>query len=291
MWWEFVALASAFFSAAAAILEKKILFKEKAFTMSFILALFNLVLAIPFFFFVDYHLVTSSGLLVLFIKSVLGAAAYLLVMIGVKKLEISQALPLLVLTPGLVAVFAFIFLGESLEAMEILGMALLLLGTYILQVGSGKGFLGLVKSFVKARGNYYIVGALALFTTTSILDKALLVNYHMPVNAFMGFQHLFFAIIFSFGIFWYSGEMKGLGKTIRFSGLAIFGLALMTIVYRYTQVYATSIAPVALVMAIKRISVFFAVLIGGRMFMDKNLFIRILATAIMVTGAVLIIMS
>jgi drug/metabolite transporter (DMT)-like permease len=291
MGWELIALTSAFFSAVAAVLEKKILFKEKAFTMSFILALFNFVLAVPFFFFVDYSLVTSSALMVLFFKSILGAAAYLLVLMGMRRLEISQALPLLVLTPGLVALFAFLLLGESLVAMEIGGMILLLVGTYLLQVGGKKGFFSPVKSFVKSKGNYYILGALVLFTITSLLDKALLKNFNVPVNAFMGFQHLFFAIIFGFVAIFYVGERKEFVRAIRFSGWAILALAVVTVIYRYTQIYATNIAPVALVLAMKRISVFFAVLIGGKLFRDSNLFVRIIATALMVGGAVMIIVS
>lgn len=289
-WWV-IALVSAFFSAVAAIVEKKILFKEKAFSMSLILALFNLVLAIPFFFFVDYSLVTYSGLGVLFFKSVLGALAFLFVMLGIKNLELSKALPLLVLTPGLVAVFAFLTLGESLKVIEIVGLILLLLGTYVLQLGNGKGFMAPWKSFINSRGNYYILGALILFTVTSILDKAVLKNYKVPINAFMGFQHFFFAIIFLLFALFYFKDCRGLRSSFRFSGRLILLLAFVTIVYRYAHVYAISVAPVALVLAVKRVSVFFAVLIGGRLFREGNLMRRLLATAIMIIGAVLIIFN
>ena len=288
MEWYIIALTAAFFSASAAILEKKILFKEKALSLSLILALFNLILVIPFFFLIDYSSITSSGLLVLFLKSILGAFAFLFVMKGIKNLEISKALPLLVLTPGLVAFFAFITLGESLKLVEIGGMILLLGGTYILQLEKKQDILEPWKNFIKTRGNYYILGALILFTITSILDKAILKNYKIPLNAFMSFQHLFLAIVFLFLAIIYSKNMN-IKKTFKFSWLPISILAVITIIYRYSHLYAISIAPVALVLSIKRISVFFAVLIGGKLFRDKSLKRRIIATAIMVIGAVLII--
>ena len=286
--WYFLALISAFFSATAAIIEKKVLFKEKALGFSVALALLNLIIAIPFFFFINFSTLTTAGLLVLFIKSFLGALAFLCVMIGIKNLEISKALPLLVLTPGLVAIGALIFLKESLSQLEILGMILLLGGTYVLQLKGKQTITSPWKSFIKSKGNLYIIGALLLFTITSILDKALLKNFKVPVNAFMGFQHLFLAIIFIIFIL-STGKTNQLKPVFKNSLKYMIILALITITYRYTQILAVKAAPVALVLSIKRISVFFAVLIGGSLFKDHNLLTRVIATAIMVVGAVLII--
>ena len=285
-----LALGSAFFSAAAAIAEKKVLFKERALSFSVVLALFNLILVVPFFFFIDFSVLTFPGLAVLFFKSVLGALAFLCVMLGIKNLEISKALPLLVLTPGLVALGAFIFLGEALSLFEIGGMVLLLVGTYVLQLGRRKDFLGPWKSFIGSKGNQYIVYALVLFTVTSILDKAILKNFKVPVNAFIGFQHLFFAIVFVFLVV-SSGGARDVKRSFKFSWGWILLISLFTITYRYTQISAVKIAPVALVLSLKRVSVFFAVVIGGRIFSDHNLFVRAVATAMMVCGAVMVIVG
>lgn len=287
--WYNLALTSAFFSAIAAIIEKKVLFKEKALGFSVTLALLNLIIAIPFFFFINFSILTTSGLIVLFIKSVLGALAFLCVMIGIKNLELSKALPLLVLTPGLVAIGALIFLKESLSQVEILGMVLLLIGTYVLQLKQNQKFLDPWKIFIKSKGHLYIIGALLLFTITSILDKAILKNFKVPVNAFMGFQHLFLAMIFLCFII-FSGKAKQIKPIFKNSLKYMIILALITITYRYTQILAVKQAPVALVLSIKRISVFFAVIIGGRLFREHNLLKRAIATAIMVVGAVLVIM-
>jgi len=290
MEWYIVALISALFSAGAAILEKKILFKEKALSMTFILSIFNLILSIPFFFFIDYSLISLLPMVVLFFKSILGAIAFLFVMKGIKNLEISKALPLLVLTPGLVAFFAFVILGESLKLIEIGGMVLLLAGTYVLQLRVGQGISSPLKSFIHSRGNYYILVALFLFTIASILDKALLKNFKVPLNAFFGFQHLFFAIVFAFLVV-VSSRGIDLKRSFKFSGRFILILAIITIVYRYAHLYAIKLAPVALVLSIKRISVFFAVLIGGTLFRDRSLLRRTIATAMMIAGAILIIVN
>ncbi|MFH1359221.1 MAG: EamA family transporter [archaeon] len=294
--WYILAFISAFFSAAAAIYEKKVLFKEKALSFSALFAVINFFLAIPFFFFINYAGLSDLGLTVVLIKSFFEAAAFLCVMMGIKNLELSAALPLLVLTPGLVAIFAFLTLGEALTGLQILGIILLIIGTYTLQV-EGKQLKGKkkfdffrpFKVFANSKGYYYILAALLLFTTTSILDKAILSNFKVSLNAFMGFQHLFLAIIFMLIVI-FSGKSSHLKHAFKFSGKLILLISIFTIIYRYTQLSAVKIAPVALVLSIKRISVFFAVLIGGRMFKEHNLIIRTIATAIMVAGAILVIL-
>ena len=289
--WYLLALISAFFSAIASIFEKKVLFKEKAIGFSTLFAIFNLLLAIPFFFFINLELVTSSALLALILKSILEATAFLCIMQAIKNLELSAALPLLVLTPGLVAIGAFFILGEALTQIQILGIFLLLIGTYTLQVKTKEkqNLLDPIKAFFKTRTYYYIIIALILFTTTSILDKAILKNFNLPLNAFMGFQHLFLAIIFIIFII-STKKNQELKHSLKFSWKIILTISIFTIIYRYTQLSAVKIAPVALVLSIKRISVFFAVLIGGRLFHEHDLLIRTIATGIMITGAVLIIL-
>jgi len=287
--WYIFSLIAAIFSAAAAISQKKILFKESALGFSLLVALFNLILAIPFFFFIDYSALTSSGIFVLLLKSILGAIAFLFVMLGIKNLEISKALSLLVLTPGLVAIFAFLFLGEGLTNFEILGLILLTGGIYILSLKKKQKIKEPIKKAFSSKGHYYILAALLLFTITSILDKAVLSNFKVPLNAFMGFQHLFFAIVFIIILFSSKKHIE-FKSAIKNSWKWILLVAIFTITYRYTHLLAIKSAPVALALSIKRISVFLAVVIGGTLFKDKRLLTKLIATIIMITGTTLIIM-
>ena len=290
MEWYILALMSAFFSAAAAVLQKKVLFKEKALSFVTVLAIFNLIIAIPFFFYIQAGSLTFLNLGVLLLKSILGALAFLCVMLGIKNLELSHALPLLVLTPGLVALFAFFILGESISALALLGMILLLGGTYLLQLGEHVKPSEPFKIFLRSKGHRYIVYALILFTITSLLDKALLSNFKLPLNAFMGFQHLFYALIF-LSIVIFSGGIKDFKGTFKGTWKWILVIAFVTIAYRYAHLSAIkSASSVALALSMKRTAVFFATIIGGRIFKEHDLKKRILATLIMVIGAVLVIM-
>jgi len=286
--WYALSLSSALFSAFAAIIQKKVLFRQTALGFSTLLSIFNLILAIPFFFLIDFSSLPLSGIFVLFFKSVLAAGAFYCVMAGIKNLELSRALPLLVLTPGLVAFFAFIFLQEPLTKIEIIGIFLLIIGTYTLSLKPKQKLKTPFKEIIKPKGFYFIITALALFTISSILDKALLKNFNLPLNAFMGFQHLFFAFIFLIIILCLT-KTKEVQKAFKKSWKFILIIAFFTIIYRYTHLQAISMAPVALALSIKRISVFIAVVLGGTLFKEHNLFRKIFATITMTIGAILII--
>lgn len=287
--WFFIALISAVLSAASAISQKKILFSLSALEFVFYVSVFNILLALPFFFMADLSHVTTESLAVLAFKSILGAMAYYCVMTALKNLDISGALPLLVLTPGLVALFAFIFKLEVLSLLQVTGMFLLLAGTYLLEMKPKQAITEPVKIFTRSKNYHYIGFALALFTASSILDKILLGKYKMPPDAFMAYQQLFYAVVIA--ILFFLSSAKKRNPFISFDKRIWFWIILisiLTIGYRYTQIKAIKIAPVSLVLSVKRISVFIAVVLGGRLFNEKNLLRKSIATAIMVIGAIMI---
>ena len=289
MSWFLLAFISALFSAAAAISQKKILFKIGALEFSLLLSILNIIFLLPLFFFLNYENIFWVKLLVLYIKTILEAFAFLNVMLAIKNFEISKALPLLALTPGLVAVSAFIFIGDSLTLNEVFGILLLILGTYILETRTRRELLDPFKIFISSKKHHYVLTALLLFTVTALIDRLLLHKYDMEPESFLVFQNLFIAINFIF-IFLFS--KKTFNSAINFIKRDVLTLLVLisvfTIIYRYAQIEAVKIAPVALVLAVKRISIFFAAVIGGRIFKEHNLWVRAAATAIIILGTLLI---
>ncbi|HMN49395.1 MAG TPA: EamA family transporter [Ignavibacteriaceae bacterium] len=290
MTWFFIALTSAFLSAFAAITQKKVLFNLGALEFSFLLSLVNLLFSIPFFFFIDYATINTFNLLILFIKSIIGVGAFFCVMLSLKNLEISNALPLLALTPGFVAIFAFILLGESLKMIEVLGLLFLIAGTFILESKNFKELFFPFSIFLKSKYHRFIILALLLFTASSILDKLLLIKLNLSPISLTAFQHIYFAILFSILYIFFRSKEVAAPVSIKKNNLGWIALiSILTIGYRYTQIVAVSLASVALVLAIKRTSVFWATVIGGKLFNDKDLLKRSLAAILIVIGAILIL--
>ncbi len=122
------------------------------------------------------------------------------------------------------------------------------------------------------------------------MDRFLVTDLKLSVNTFMGFQHIFYAI--NFLILYLIKERKfSFEKNILNNSLIlwIILIAILTVGYRYTQILAVTLAPVALIIAVKRISVFFSAIAGGKLFNEKNLLQKGIATAIMIAGAILLL--
>jgi uncharacterized membrane protein len=289
--WQLLAITSALFSALAAVFEKKALFKTDPLSFSFILSAITFVLALPFFAFVEFGQINTSAVIVLYIKSVLGAAAFLLVMYGIKNNELSSSLPLLVFTPALVAIVAFFFLGEAIETNGIFGMILLLIGTYFLQLEKNGSWLSPFLFVQKNKAQWYIIGAIVLFTITSVLDKTILKAYKLDPDAFLPIQQLFFTLNFLLIFLIKKQSFKTVGLNLKQTFWIILMVAVFAIIYRYSHILAIKSGSVALVLSVKRTSVFFAAIIGGTWFKEKNVLQRSIATAVMVAGVILIILA
>jgi drug/metabolite transporter (DMT)-like permease len=270
--------------------QKKILSGTGVFEFSLIVSVFGLIFSLPFFTAISYESLTAASVLILYLKSVLGTFAFLCVMLVIKNFEISKALPLMVLTPGLVAVFAFLFLSDSLSYKEVSGIILLMAGTYILEVSDRRNIFNSFTIVFKSQHYYYIIFALILFTASAVLDRLLLTDYKFPPESFMAFQQLFFAanflIIFLIKRKGYQFKRIFTDKNIL---LWIIIVAILTVGYRYTQIEATKIAPVALVLSVKRISVFFSSVAGGKIFREKNIIVRAAAAAVMIAGTLFLL--
>jgi len=290
MTWFFIALLSSFLSAFAAITQKKVLFNLNPVQFSYYLSITNLVLSIPFFFFIDYDTINFSNLSILFIKSLIGVAAFLCVMTALKNLQISNALPLLALTPGFVAVFAFIFLVEGLKFFEVLGLISLITGTYILESKNLTEILFPLNVFIKSRYHQYILAALLLFTASSVMDKLLVAQMGLTPVSLTAIQNGYFAILFFIIYLAFKGKLEGRAPQINKTDvLWILLISVLTIGYRFTQIVSVSIASVALTLAVKRTSVLWATVIGGKIFKDTNLLKKTIAVLFILVGAILIL--
>lgn len=291
MEWYWLALSSALLSAFAAIMQKKALGKISALNFTVIVSLFIALISTFLIGKVDLSAAGSYSILVLFGKSIINATAFLLIMVALKNLDISRALPVLAASPMTVALLAFIFLGESLSLSEVMGMLLIVSGTYILELKRNENILAPFRVFIDSKYHRIILSALGLMSLSAILDKLLLTSFKLPPLTFLVIQNYFFLIIFLIFRMLYNLKnnneklFNGVSKNIL---LIIILIAIATIGYRWTQIEATKLGPVGLVIAVKRLSVLFAVVIGAKLFKEENYLRKVIATITIVAGALLI---
>jgi uncharacterized membrane protein len=287
--WFLFASASAILSAAAAILQKKALVRVDALEFSFVLscAVLTLSLFVPFV--TDVTALSSTALVFLLIKSIMGGVGFLLVMMSLERNPITSALPLLGMTPAVTAVFGIVVLGEHLQGVEWIGLALMMAGTFILEQGPGPSLTAAWSSFFRSRKHLPVFGALVLFASSSIIDRLLLTGHRTDPRVVMFYQHIVYVVIF-WGMLAMrrSSTITVLCAARTYAGPIVL-IALVTIGYRFAQLEATKLAPVALVLAVKRTSILYASVVGGNLFSEEGLAKKIVAAALIVGAGFLML--
>jgi transporter family protein len=286
--WFLYALLSAIFSAAAALSQKSVLKHIDAVSFSFFVSVANALLIGAYVTIYGLPFLGATEAFIFLGKTLLGAFAFLCVMISIRNFELSSVLPVLAFTPALVALAAFFFLGEKLSAIEITGMSFMLGGIYLLEVKEKK-LLMPIKKLLTASESKYIVFALILFTFSSVIDKTLIGVYKIRPRDFIIWQQIFAPPIFAI-IFAYFAKQ---GKTeIKFSAKIIYliiAISVFTIAYRFLYVKSLQYGAVALALTVKRFSVFLAVLASGKLLNEKNIPRKAIATIIILTGSYLLL--
>ena len=289
MIWFVFGTCSAVLSAASAIIQKKILFRLTALEFSFLVSAAILIVSLFVPLSVDVSSIPSSVLMILMAKSILGGTAFLLVMMSLEHNQISSALPMLGLTPGVTALFALVLLGESLQPAEWAGIGLMMAGTYTLEMRPGRNVFQPFASIFGNKNFYFIYGAVGLFAVSSVADRLLVSSYKVDPLVVLFYQHIVYCALFGIQLLLRRFSFSTLVRKGKGQLPFILIAALLTIGYRFTQLEATKLAPVALVLAVKRTSILYATFFGGRMFSDDRLSAKLLAGVMIVAAGFMIL--
>ncbi|MEA3229382.1 MAG: DMT family transporter [archaeon] len=288
-WYIFAGLC-AILAGLSAIVEKKTLRKQHAMEFSAALAIFNLLIVLPFLAKADISSIPIELYPFIFGVSILGSIAFLLIAKSLRHMEISQVSPLLNFGPVFLVVAAYIFLNETITTVQLAGILLIVTGSYILEIDHGfQNILDPLRKMFSSRYIVYILLALILYTFSSIGDKIILniispITYIIVVQFFIAINFIVLITIFHDGI-------HGIKRGIRNAGKWILIVAILTTSYRLFQAQAVSMAFVSLVTPIKRTSTLLTTLVGGEIFHEDNLAKKAIACVIMLLGAYFVIMG
>lgn len=297
--WYGYALISAACIATVGLLEKKTLQREHSSEYVTVFSTIKLSLFLLFFFPSISWGVTNLQFFWLVLDGVIGALAFWLVAKAIRRMEFSSAVPILSLDPGLTAVLAFLYLGERLTPIHVLGLGFMVAGTYVLElhrshdetksqaVNRWRTMLSPLTRVWKQPGGIYIIGGLLCFSISSTIDRSLLKE--VAVNTYIAYTLITSTAIFLF-IFLRSRQTiqilrPGRGYVFFFVMIA----AALHLTSNVAQAKAVSIAAVGLVIAIKRLSVLLDVVIGGKFFHERHLAQKAIATVVMLIGVFFIV--
>ena len=287
--WVFFAVGASVLVAILTIIEKKTLIKEHAMKFSTVLALFNVIISVVYLPKVNFN-ISGTALFFTYIASVFGGLAFLFLAKGVRHTEVSLSSPLLNFGPAVTAILAFILLHEALSIWQILGIAVLIVGTYVLEVDhSVEHLMDPFKRLIKSKYVHFIFFAILMYGLASIVDKHVISNLGINTFTYLFFAHLFIAFNYFVMISIYYGGTKDIVDGIKNSGKYIIIIAVLITLARLMMLEAISIALVSLVIPLKRLSTLFVTIFGGKFFHEKGLKLKIIGCIIMLGGVFFVV--
>jgi drug/metabolite transporter (DMT)-like permease len=193
-------------------------------------------------------------------------------------------MPFTAFTPIFLIPIAFAILGELPERQGFLGIILIIAGAYIIHLRAGNLFQPLV-NILREKGTRYMLVVAFIWSISATVDKVAVLS---SSPEFYGVTiYLLLAGVYSPYIYWHHRELlKGIVvhlKNLIFLGALSGGVVIF-------QFLALQYLEVSYVIAFKRAGIIFSVLSGYFFFGEKNIVKNSLATAMIISGAILIIL-
>lgn len=220
------------------------------------------------------NLIFSSALFVNFLAmGILGALGNYFIIKALSIGELSSLAPINSYKPIVAMLFAWFYLKEIPNINSIIGIGLIIIGTYVLAN----------KTNFNSKAVYYRILALIFSGTEAVFIKKiiLLTNIHTSflLWAVAGLIFSFIFVIFS------KNEIKPPSSI--YLGLLILSVGIM----QYSTNYVFSKINVSYALALFQLSTILSVFLGINIFHEKNLGRKIIASFVMFIGAVIIILN
>ncbi|MCR4322581.1 MAG: DMT family transporter [Candidatus Azambacteria bacterium] len=283
-------LLSAFALSVCSVAAKKALRKEHSLDFSIFANILGVLLLLPFIGFIDFNIdLLHLGLI--YIASFFGVFAFWFSIRALRHIEISVEAPLANLSVVFTALLGYLILGEKLGGFDMLGIFLLFLGAYLIEVNhGGVDLLYPFREFKNSKYIHYLLLGVIFSSLATITDRLILKE--TPVMTYLFFVYLFLTInhIALFFLFHrkdvplsiiYKEAKDSIGWAILFSIARLISSFFMALAL--TMLYA------ALVVALKRLSVLLSIVLGGSLFHEKQWKWRMGSAMIMLLGILLII--
>jgi drug/metabolite transporter (DMT)-like permease len=234
--------------------------------------------------FIDIPELDSVFFVITFLAIPLDIIAVLLYIRAIKVSPLSLTLPFLSLTPIFLIVTSYIILGEKPDKFGFIGIILVVIGAYLLNVHTiSQGFLAPFMAIVKEKGSVLMIIVAFIFSIGACLGK-IAVQHSSP--AFFSVIYIFLLSLFLFIIVSFKCKhflSKSISRPVPFIFIGML-IAIMII----THLKSISLIEVSYMVSVKRLSILFGVLYGVMFFKETNIKERFLGATVMVSGIILI---
>ena len=285
LWW-LLALIAAFLDAVYFGIIKRHINKIDLFTLASGIFLTTGVIM----FFVSavkgFPCLQPGFLLALLITSLCNVVANYFVFNGLKTADMSLCVPMLSFTPLFQIFTSSLLMGESPQLIGLLGIILIVLGSYILNTTKDSKLLYPLRSILRNKGVLLFFFTAVIWSVSTNFDKMIVLrsDWVFGLSLFYLFLGLSFLII---GTIAKKHPILGLGLHYRKLLLPAIVISLSGISINI----ALTMQIVPFVYSIKRLSVVFSVLYGTLLLKERGIARRLPGALIMLGGVLLILLG
>jgi|GEM_PF-1390843 len=281
MIWIIIMLGSSLFFALNHISKKKLLENTNVLDMMIAVGILSFILTFPLIKFVEFQ-ISYKNIFLIALNSAFAFSGSFLLNIAYKNCEISSVSPLLNVNPLFVIVFSYFILGELINTFQMFGVLLILIGGYIVTLGNIRFFF---RPFTSMPKKYFlfVLSTLLLWSFCPILNRVVLLEIDACSYMFFYAMSLLFIQI---PLLLLKKRIKNILHLVKKKWQLIFIISFFWVISDFLHIWALSIptAVVSLAMPVKRISNLFTIILGGKMFNEKNLLVKSTACVFMLAG-------
>lgn len=219
-----------------------------------------------------------------FISLPLNSVAYVMYMYSIRISPISLTVPFLAFTPVFMVLTGFLFLGETVTLWGGLGILLIVVGSYVLNLDKAKdGYLKPITALLYEKGSWLMFIVAFLFSFAAVLGK--LAMLHSSPLFFTFFFFLVFNATLLLGMLMFGVIKVDLFRRCRKKGMWLGGLL---VTHVSCHGLAIALATAVYMIAIKRSSILFSVILSWIILKEGGIKNRGLGVLCMFGGVVLI---
>ena len=284
MSWFFLSLLSAVSFATADALTKRYYSDLSPYEMG----LTRLTYTLPWLFGAVFFVPPAHPDRVFFICLACGlpleALAFYCYMKAIKISPLSLSLPFLAFTPLFIILTGRLILGERLSAPGIIGIILIVIGSYFLNLSRIKtGIFEPVQAIFREPGSWLMLLAAFIYSLTATIGK---VGIQHSNPYFFG---IFYFVAFAFMMMACVPFVPDVTpRTLITKPIAGFLLGAAMALMIFSHTLAISMVEAAYMISIKRSSLIFGVLFGALWFREEKIAERLTGALIMISGVFLI---
>jgi drug/metabolite transporter (DMT)-like permease len=234
--------------------------------------------------FIEKPELDSIFYMAIFLAVPLDIIALLLYMKAIKVSPLSLTLPFLSLTPVFLIGTSYIILGERPDKSGFIGIVLVVIGAYLLNVHTiSRGLLEPFKAIAKEQGSVLMIIVAFTFSIGACIGK-IAVQHSSPI---------FFSVVYSFllSLFLFlviSFRNKQFLSKVTSRPILFLLIGILITIMIITHVKAINLVEVAYMVSVKRLSILFGVIYGVVFFKETNIKERLLGATVMVSGIIMI---